>query len=195
MNLPNKLTVLRMLCTPLTIILFYIGWYLPCAILFVLACSTDMMDGYIARKNNIVTVFGKLFDPLADKLINIAILIVISAQLMRTGPVWYGIIASVSTCAIVARELLILGFRAFAASEGVVIAADTLGKIKTVIQDITITFILVDMSGIFQGAFIAALVHWTGVVLLVISLILTIASGVNYFNVNKTVTEKVFNDV
>ncbi len=195
MNLPNKLTVLRMLCTPFLVVLFCLKLYIPCMILFVLASLTDVLDGYIARKNNIVTDFGKLFDPLADKLINVTALVLITAQAVAQKPGWYAIIVLASTLVIIAREMLILGFRAFAASEGIVIAADILGKIKTVIQDIAIVLLFIDLSPWLDGTFADALIHSTAIVLTVGALALTIASGINYFISNKNLTEKISKDV
>lgn len=195
MNLPNKLTVLRMLCTPLLVVLFCLKLYMPCMSLFVLASLTDVLDGYIARKNNIVTDFGKLFDPLADKLINVTALVLITAQAVAQKPGWYAIIVLASTLVIIAREMLILGFRAFAASEGIVIAADILGKIKTVIQDIAIVLLFIDLSPWLDGTFADALIHSTAIVLTVGALALTIASGINYFISNKNLTEKISKDV
>lgn len=195
MNLPNKLTVLRMLCTPVLVVLFCLKLYIPSMILFVLASLTDVLDGHIARKNNIVTDFGKLFDPLADKLINVTALVLITAQVMVDMPKWYAILVLVSTLVIVAREMLILGFRAFAASEGIVIAADILGKIKTVVQDIAIVLLLIDLSPILNGTFAAAIIHAAAIVITVGALGLTIASGINYFVANKKLTEKISKDV
>lgn len=195
MNLPNKLTVLRMLCTPVLVVLFCLKLYIPSMILFVLASLTDVLDGHIARKNNIVTDFGKLFDPLADKLINVTALVLITAQVMVDMPKWYAILVLASTLVIVAREMLILGFRAFAASEGIVIAADILGKIKTVVQDIAIVLLLIDLSPILNGTFADAIIHAAAIVITVGALGLTIASGINYFVANKKLTEKISKDV
>ncbi len=195
MNLPNKLTVLRMLCTPFLVVLFCLKLYIPCMILFVLASLTDVLDGHIARKNNIVTDFGKLFDPLADKLINVTALVLITAEATVSKPGWYAVLVLVSTLVIIAREMLILGFRAFAASEGIVIAADILGKIKTVIQDIAIVLLFIDFSPWLNGTFADALIHSTAIVITVAALALTIASGINYFISNKKLTEKISKDV
>lgn len=195
MNLPNKLTVVRMLCTPILVVLFCLKLYIPSMILFILASLTDVLDGYIARKNNIVTDFGKLFDPLADKLINVTALVLVTAQAMVDMPKWYAILVLVSTLVIILREMLILGFRAFAASEGIVIAADILGKIKTVVQDIAIVLLLVDLSSALNGTFASAIIHAAAIVLTVGALGLTIASGINYFVANKKLTEKISKDV
>ena len=195
MNVPNKLTILRIVCTPFLVALFCLKLYIPCTVLFVVASLTDVLDGHIARKNNIITDFGKLFDPLADKLINVTSLVLITAQMTVDMPKWYSVLVLVSTLFIIAREMLILGFRAFAASEGIVIAADILGKIKTVIQDIAIVLLFVDLSPWLNGTFADALIHSTAIVMTVCALALTIASGINYFVSNKKLTEKISKDV
>jgi CDP-diacylglycerol--glycerol-3-phosphate 3-phosphatidyltransferase len=143
----------------------------------------------------IVTDFGKLFDPLADKLINVTALVLITAEATVSKPGWYAVLVLVSTLVIIAREMLSLGFRAFAASEGIVIAADILGKIKTVIQDISIVLLFIDFSPWLNGTFADALIHSTAIVITVAALALTIASGINYFISNKKLTEKISKDV
>lgn len=196
MNLPNKLTVLRIILMPVMVVLFYCGLYITSAVVFAFAAYTDMLDGKIARKNNIVTVFGKFVDPLADKLINIAAIILLTARISATGPMWYSILVTVSTVVIVSRETIITALRALAANEGVVIAADKLGKIKTVLQDIAIVGMFIDESQFISDiAFVGDLVHWTAVVMLVAALALTILSGINYFTSNKEILDKIRKDI
>jgi CDP-diacylglycerol--glycerol-3-phosphate 3-phosphatidyltransferase len=193
MNLPNKLTVLRIILMPVMVVLFYLELYVTAAAVFIFAALTDMLDGKIARKNNLVTVFGKFVDPLADKLINIAAITVLSAKIYASGG-WYGIFAVVTTVVIIARETIITSLRALAANEGVVIAADKLGKLKTVVQDVAIVAMFIDEAPYLKG-FVGEMVHWTAVVLLVGALVLTIVSGINYFTSNKVIMEKITKDI
>ncbi len=196
MNVPNKLTVLRIILTPVMVLLFYFNLYIPAATIFLLASFTDMLDGKIARKNNLVTTFGKFVDPLADKLINIAAIIILSGKICEGNEKWYGIFAIITTVIIVSREIIITSLRALAANEGVVIAADKLGKLKTVLQDIAIVTMFVDEAKIIDNIpFVNELIHWMAVVLLIGALTLTIISGVNYFTVNKEIMEKITKDI
>ncbi|MBR5228885.1 MAG: CDP-diacylglycerol--glycerol-3-phosphate 3-phosphatidyltransferase [Firmicutes bacterium] len=136
MNLPNKLTTLRMILVPVFIIVYMIlgTGFFACAI-FVIASVTDFFDGYLARKHKLVTNYGKIMDPLADKLLVTAALICMVET--NIVPAWMVIV-------ILAREFAITGLRAVAASEGIVIAAAWSGKIKTVTQMIAIIFLLLE---------------------------------------------------
>ncbi len=196
MNLPNKLTVLRIILMPVMVLLFYFQLYITAAVVFVLAAFTDMLDGKIARKRNLVTTFGKFVDPLADKLINIAAIIILASKISQTQDAWYGIFVTVATVIIVARETIITSLRALAANEGVVIAADNLGKIKTVLQDIAIVGMFLDESKYVDAIpFVGDLIHWTSVVLIMAALLLTIISGINYFTSNKEIMDKIAKDI
>ena len=177
MNLPNKLTVFRMCMVPLLVLFMYLpipGKYLISLIIFVVAAITDALDGNIARRNNMVTDFGKFMDPLADKLLVIAALIC----LIEVGlvPGWIVLI-------IVARELAVSIMRAIAAADGNVIAAGNSGKIKTVVQMISIILLLfgayIDSSGVIMA----------GKVLIYIAAALTVYSGYEYFANNKYLFE------
>ncbi|MEG1774803.1 MAG: CDP-diacylglycerol--glycerol-3-phosphate 3-phosphatidyltransferase, partial [Oscillospiraceae bacterium] len=135
MNLPNKLTMLRMALIPVFLVLMYAadlpGNYLLAATLFAGASFTDYLDGHIARRDGLVTNFGKLMDPLADKLL------VFSALICFIG---IGRASSIAVFVILARELLVTSLRLIAAEQGVVIAADRLGKLKTVFQMIWVLY-------------------------------------------------------
>ena len=111
MNLPNKLTTLRMLLVPVFIIVYLLGYEIPSLIIFAIASFTDFLDGYLARKYNLISNYGKIMDPLADKLLVTAALVC----MVQTGivPAWMVIV-------ILAREFAITGLRAVAASEGTV---------------------------------------------------------------------------
>ncbi len=137
MNTPNKLTLLRVLLVPVFMV-FGLYQNLPYAqlisvILFVLAFATDWLDGYLARKNNQVTNFGKIMDPLADKLLVTAALVCLNVS---------GVISAWVTVLILAREFIVSGIRISAASEGNVIAASIWGKAKTMWQFIALTLAL-----------------------------------------------------
>ena len=136
MNLPNKLTLLRIFLVPVFVSLMLFGYPLAGLAVFIAASLTDLLDGQIARKYNLVTVFGKLMDPLADKIL------VMSAMLLLVQfgytPAWVVII-------ILAREFLVTSLRLIAAGEGVVIAADIWGKIKTVAQMLWVLSALLQM--------------------------------------------------
>ena len=125
MNLPNKLTLARIFAVPVYIVLYVNALYVPALIVFILASLTDMLDGKIARKYGLVTNFGKIMDPLADKILVYSAFTLFIADF--TMPAWMLIV-------ILAREFTIAGMRTVAASEGIVIAAAMSGKIKTVLQ-------------------------------------------------------------
>ena len=164
MNLANKLTMLRILLIP--VFMVFIEWdslpghILWAFVIFVAASLTDFVDGYIARKNNMVTDFGKFMDPLADKLL------VCSAMICMIEvdklPAWVVII-------IIGREFIISGFRLIAAENGIVIAANYWGKFKTVSQMIMIILLMLDFGGVF--AVLTQIFIWLSVALTIISLL------------------------
>lgn len=136
MNLPNKLTLIRICLVPLFIACFYIDvpWALyVAAIIFVAAFITDIADGHLARSRNLVTNFGKLMDPIADKLLTASALIMLTAK---------GMLGPIAAIIIIAREFLISGFRLVSAGSGVVIAANWLGKIKTITQAVAMVLVM-----------------------------------------------------
>lgn len=166
MNLPNKLTIIRVIMIPFFVFFMLAdlggqdGWqnYVSCAI-FIVASMTDWFDGYLARKNNLVTNFGKFMDPLADKLL------VCSAMICLIGK---GPLTKWMVIVIIAREFIISGFRLIASDNGVVIAASYWGKFKTVFQMIMIVMIILDIA-FFE--YITIAVTYIAVALTVISLI------------------------
>lgn len=173
MNLPNKLTVLRVIMIPF-FVFFMLTDYAGAAskwialAIFIIASLTDMLDGKIARKYNLVTNFGKFMDPLADKLLVCAAMICL---------VEMGKIASWMVIIIISREFIISGFRLIAADNGVVIAASYWGKFKTVFQMVMICLLIADIAAI---AVVTTVVTW-------IALILTVVSLVDYLIKNKDV--------
>lgn len=166
MNLPNKLTVLRVLMIPVFLIFMLTplaegnGKYIALAI-FCIASLTDMLDGKIARKYNLVTNFGKFMDPLADKLLVCSALICLIEQ---------GKIASWIVIVIIAREFIISGFRLIASDNGIVIAASYWGKFKTVSHMAMIILLILDIAHPVMQV-ITTVVVWIGLVLTVISLV------------------------
>ena len=181
-----------MILMPVMVVLFYFGFYIS---VFLIAAFTDMLDGKIARKRGLVTTFGKFVDPLADKLINLAAIILIAVHISKKGSAIYGVFATVTALVIVSREVIITSFRALAASEGTVIAADKLGKIKTVFQDIAIVALFLDASVLSNIPFAGELLHWTGAAMLAAALALTILSGINYFAANRELVSKIKEDI
>ena len=176
MNLPNKLTTLRVFMIPFFVFfLLYQGgenttFRMISLVLFIVASLTDLLDGKIARKYNLVTNFGKFMDPLADKLLVCSALIC----LIELGqlPAWMVII-------IISREFIISGFRLIASDNGIVIAASYWGKFKTVFQ----MAMIIVLIAAFEGSVFAVVEQ----ILIWVSLILTIVSLVDYIRKNKEV--------
>ena len=174
MNTPNKLTIARMIIVPFLVIFLLTGWggeanrYISLT-LFVVASVTDWFDGYLARKNNLVTNFGKFMDPLADKLLVCSAMICMID--LKRLPAWFVII-------IIAREFIISGFRLIAAENGILIAANYWGKFKTASQMIMIILLLIDLGGVF--VILEQIFIW-------LSLALTIISLITYIWQNRTV--------
>ncbi len=194
MNLPNKITLTRICMIPIFVLVFFLDEVLPynyiiAAVVFVLAACTDFIDGYIARKYKLVTNLGKFLDPIADKvLVSTAMMLILTLGgplfgLFKQGEALY-VATAVCICIIMARELIISAFRQIAATRGLVMAADMLGKYKTTFQDISITVLIVaaDLSG--KVGLICA---WSGLGLFAIATILTVWSGISYVVKNKKV--------
>lgn len=194
MNLPNKITIARILLVPIMMLMPYIGitaktsFGLPIVniiilIIFLVASFTDYLDGHIARKRNIVTNFGKFLDPIADKLLVLAALV----MLVEAGiiPGWIPII-------IAAREFMVSAIRMLVATEGKVIAASKLGKIKTVTQMVAISLAFLDAN--YFMSFVCGALTGFALILnilmsaaMVLAVIATIWSGVDYFMKSKDV--------
>lgn len=156
MNTPNKLTILRILLVPVCLLLAGYGYNIPAAVVFALACITDTLDGYLARKNKLITNFGKFADPIADKILVLSMMIVLCRKQLL--PVWLPVI-------LVFRELLVDGLRMVAAEQGRVVAAGWSGKTKTVCQMVLIVWVLVLGPSAFSLAasiLVAALTLYSG---------------------------------
>ncbi|MBP8594799.1 MAG: CDP-diacylglycerol--glycerol-3-phosphate 3-phosphatidyltransferase [Ruminococcus sp.] len=182
MNLPNKLTLLRVLLIPFFLVFMY--WdipyhYLIALIIYAGASITDALDGKIARKNNLVTNFGKFLDPLADKILVLAAL----AVFVEIPEIHIGAIPLII---ISAREFMVSGLRLLAANSGVVVAAGMWGKLKTAFTMVAIIASLVwlsackDFSFGFPKAFVSAVDNVVIPILMWISVILTVISGCIY---------------
>lgn len=176
MNLPNKLTIARVIAVPVFVVCYMLGYYLAAFVLFILASLTDMLDGKIARKYNLVTNFGKIMDPLADKvLVYSAFCLLIEDGVM---PGWMLIV-------ILAREFTVAGMRTVAAADGIVVAAAMSGKIKTVLQMIAVPFLL--FIPVTAGTAFEQVIFYGAYIFLWASLIMTIYSGFEYIYKNKSV--------
>ncbi len=167
MNLPNILTIFRIVLIPFYILFFYQRSFdasIIAAVIFSIASLTDFLDGYLARMRSEVTQFGKFLDPIADKLL------ILSALILLVGigrvPAWLAIV-------IIGRELTMTGFRAIAASEGIVIAAETTGKIKMFFQTVSVIILTIDFE--------TSIYHQTGMFLLLLAMFLAIFSAFQYF--------------
>ena len=172
MNLPNKLTMGRIFAIPVFIVVFLLDYRYAAAVIFILAALTDMLDGKIARKYNLVTNFGKLMDPLADKLLVMSALICLAQ--IGDVPGWMVII-------ILGREFIITGMRQVAAAQGIVIAAGTTGKIKTITQMIAIPLLLLNNWPFSLLSFNLPM----DTIFLWIALVMTVVSGTEYIVKNK----------
>ena len=187
MNLPNKLTIFRIILVPIMVIIPFLGLeneylgipvqYLIIDLIFVLASITDKLDGYLARKNNQITTFGKFLDPLADKILVLAAMIMLVE--MNKLPAWIPII-------VLAREFMISGYRLIAVEKGgKVIAASKWGKIKTVTQMLAIILAFVDLNafgecfkGSLQGE--ALILNLIVTIMMIVQTLATIISGIEY---------------
>ena len=192
MNLPNKLTLFRIILVPIMVIIPFLGiekeivgiplTYLIIDIIFVIASLTDKLDGYLARKNNQVTTFGKFLDPLADKILVLTAMIMLVE--MQKLPAWIPVI-------VLAREFIVSGYRLVSVEKGgKVIAASKWGKLKTVTQMFAIILAFLDLhafgecfTGILQGGdFVLNLIV---TVMMIIQVIATIFSGIDYLKGSK----------
>lgn len=173
MNLPNKLTMIRMVAVPFFIIAFMMGAYPVALVLFCAASITDFFDGKIARDRGLVTNFGKIMDPLADKiLVYSALCLFIESEIIDA---WMLII-------ILAREFIVAGMRTVSASEGKVLAAGMSGKIKTVLQMVAVIVFMLGLSLPDYRAIMTA-----GNVIFILSLVMTVYSGCEYVYRNREV--------
>lgn len=170
MNLPNKLTIARVVLIPFFVFFFYADFIAVngvsinnwiALVIYIVACLTDLADGKIARRYNLVTTFGKFMDPIADKILVVTALILFVEK---------GTLPAVALIIIVAREFIVSGFRLIAVNKGVVIAAGMWGKVKTTVQMIMTVAILIGLPYSFWNIICQVLI-WASVALTVISLV------------------------
>lgn len=173
MNLPNKITTTRLILIPFCLFALMsnntIGRIIA-VIIFIVSSLTDALDGYIARSKNLITTFGKFMDPLVDKLLVNSVLIAL-VQLNNLS-CWVVII-------IIWRELIVTGFRLLAVKNNIVIPANNLGKIKTILQMVMTIVIMLD----FKNSYMVALKY----ILIALALFFTVLSGIDYIYKNKSV--------
>jgi CDP-diacylglycerol--glycerol-3-phosphate 3-phosphatidyltransferase len=183
MNVPNTLTMIRIFCTPLMILMFLlpipkgIGVFIALGI-YVLACITDWLDGYIARKYNMITDFGKFMDQIADKFITTTAMILVLFGKVSVTANWLAILMLLI---VVLRDILISGIRMVAANKNVVIAADIFGKVKSFFLDLAsmILILYIGLTAVTSCNFLKY-VQVFGLSLMIIGVALTIVSCVNY---------------
>lgn len=199
MNTPNTITLIRILMIPL-VVFFYLADFIPyarlvAALLFIIACLTDFLDGYLARKQNKVTTLGKFFDTIADKmLIMTALILIIAVPVTGSTPVvypsWLGVICIII---ILAREFAISALRQLAASKGVILAADMGGKVKATVQYIVVflymvfAFVETDLVANMLNTTPIAIIRFVLMLLLIGATFLTIYSGAGYIIRNRKV--------
>lgn len=188
MTLATKITLARIFLIIPTVVLYIVGMleetvYLPLLIvscvLFAILCSTDFVDGHIARKTNTVSALGKFLDPLADKIVIVVMLFLI-VYFHRFDLFPYdGLVIALLGGLILTRELTVSVFRAVAASKGLVLAADIYGKVKTVLLDVGVAFLI--LAGVND------VIMWIGEIVFYLGAVLTVFSGVRYLVKNKHV--------
>lgn len=217
MNLPNKLSILRIIMVPFFIACYFVPYsvfQIVALAIFILAAFTDFLDGYIARKHNLVTDLGKLLDPIADKILVCSALFCITVR----SPARYlgvdmmggfaenqlfALIICISGIIIISRELLISAVRQIAAAKGVVVKANVFGKVKTILQDVAIPFLVflqalaINMDSwehisvrtieMERDQMVYNVVGWIGISIFGLAVVATILSGVVYLVQNKKV--------
>lgn len=192
LNLPNKITISRIVLIPL-VIFFYLADFIPSGIgkfiaagIFMLAAYTDHLDGHLARKNNQVTNLGKFLDPIADKLLVYAALTMVCIDGIITHQYAF---ASIVLFIMIARDFVVDALRQIGASNNVIISADMFGKVKTVLQDIALSILLV-YSGLVTMSvnnIIVDILKWAGHITIGLAAVVSILSGINYCVKNKQV--------
>lgn len=193
---PNRITYVRLLLIPVFVVFFFLtnlkGNYCVSAGIFALAALTDLLDGAIARKYNLVSNMGKFLDPIADKvLVSTAFILLLTLpNLFNAAFEGAYLVCVVCIAVILARELIISGFRQVAATAGIVLAAEKLGKYKTTFQDFAIVVLLVaaDLLTLWEGG--GRIFAIAGVVLLFIATLLTLLSAASYLLKNKAVLKQ-----
>ena len=192
MNLPNKLTIFRIILVPIMVIIPFLGingevfnvplTWIIIDFIFILASITDKLDGYIARSRNQITTFGKFLDPIADKILVLAAMIMLVES--NRLPAWIPII-------VLFREFIVSGYRLVAVEKGgKVIAASIWGKLKTVTQMLALVLAIIDVNPFFESfkgslSGTSLIINGASTILMIISVFATIFSGVNYITAGK----------
>ena len=181
MNVPNILTMVRIFCTPLIVIMFLlpiangVGIYIALGI-YVLGCLTDMLDGKIARKYNLITDFGKFMDQIADKFITTTAMI-----LVLFSGVTYHWISVVMLLIVVLRDILISGIRMVAANKNFVIPADIYGKVKSLFLDVANMVLMLYLAlSVTNNSNFVEIIRLIGIAILAVGVILSVVSCINY---------------
>lgn len=197
MNLPNKISLTRICMIPVFVVVFFLDGVLPfnyaiAAAIFAIAAFTDFLDGHIARSRGLVTNLGKFLDPIADKVL-VATAMILTLTMREPLFEKFGdaenaiyVATAVAICIILARELIISAFRQIAAANGIVMAAEKLGKYKTCCQDVAIFVLL--FAGSFEETF-GEVCAWIGLALFALATVLTVWSGISYVVKNKQVLQ------
>lgn len=189
MNLPNTLSLIRIIMVPF-LIFFYLASFIPCGkviaiVLFFIAALTDLLDGKIARKYNLVTDLGKLLDPIADKILVLSALLLVVFDNTVVAP--FGVLCAII---IIARDYVVDALRQISASKGVVIPADKWGKFKTILLDIALPLLMLySYLKNYSLGLDNAIIMGFGIVaqaIFVLAVLLTILSGINYIVKNRT---------
>ncbi len=198
MNLPNKLTLTRIILIPFFVAAFYLpftGHYFVALAIFALASFTDFLDGKIARKYNLITDLGKFLDPIADKvLVTAGIIIAVADPRANVFTTLLGeelglILGGIGVVIIISRELVVSSLRMMAAKRGKVLAAEYIGKVKTFVTDVTLVVLMLS-SALYEISSAAEAARIIGICSLVgyaVSVALTIVSGVSYLVKNREV--------
>ncbi len=189
---PNVITIVRICMIPLFVLFFYLsfeGSKIWAACIFAVAAFTDFLDGYIARKYNVVSTVGKFLDPIADKvLVSTAFIVLLTNKNFMGTYDWMYVCFGIFVAVVLARELIISGFREIAAEKGIVLSAGMLGKIKTVLQDFALFFLIFCIDFLYyinkDAGFVLFVV---GFVLFCLAVLMTIVSGIAYIVSNREV--------
>lgn len=182
MNVPNTLTMIRIFCTPLMVLMFLlpipkgVGVYVALGI-YIFGCFTDLLDGKIARKYNLITDFGKFMDQIADKFITTTAMILVLFAGVTTN--WLAILMLLI---VVLRDILISGIRMVAANKNFVIAADIYGKVKSFFLDVAnmVLMLYVGLSSTLQDTNFSEIGRYLGLAIMIVGVVLSVISCVNY---------------
>ena len=191
-TLATKITIARILLIIPTVIVYVLGMVFSAnyaayvalmtvaCFLFIVLCATDFVDGHIARKTGTVSDLGKFLDPIADKVVVVIMLFLVIAHRAGLEVFPYNTLV-ISLCGglILSRELIVGAFRSIAAKKGLVLAADIYGKVKTVLLDISLAFLI--MAGVHE------VIGWMGTIVYYAGAVMTVVSGLNYILKNKSV--------